>query len=336
MIAERAKKPGVFYAFTDDGIELPVVDVTHPAFACEMSKEELAHFTEVSLEKMRRMFRLPGFLVRLMFRRSVLLRAHLDAHGSFLSGLSTYLYKLGPDNLGDGYAGKLDRRVSGGIPGVVLRMRLKGVARLLADGLVPMLSANPTHPLHLVNIAGGPASDSINALLILRKEREDLLANRQIRIHVLDLESSGASFGARALEALKQPGAPLQDVAASLDYIRYDWSDPATLRQLLEQIRKESSIIVASSEGGLTEYGSDDTVIANLAAFHEQAPDDSFFVATLIHESPVARELREMSRVASRTFNAEALKGVAARASFAIDQTVDGNPMYGLVRLRKA
>ena len=29
-VPETRKKPGVYYAVTDDGIELPIVDVTHP------------------------------------------------------------------------------------------------------------------------------------------------------------------------------------------------------------------------------------------------------------------------------------------------------------------
>ena len=32
IVPEAHKKAGVSYAFTDDGIELPVIDVTHPAF----------------------------------------------------------------------------------------------------------------------------------------------------------------------------------------------------------------------------------------------------------------------------------------------------------------
>jgi hypothetical protein len=31
-LSERNKRPGVCYALTDDGIELPVIDLTHPAF----------------------------------------------------------------------------------------------------------------------------------------------------------------------------------------------------------------------------------------------------------------------------------------------------------------
>ena len=40
-IPETKKKPGVCYAPTDDGVELPVIDITHPAFALGLSGEEL-------------------------------------------------------------------------------------------------------------------------------------------------------------------------------------------------------------------------------------------------------------------------------------------------------
>ena len=46
--AERDKKPGVCYAVTDDGLELPIVDVTHPAFDLAVSEERqqalISHF----------------------------------------------------------------------------------------------------------------------------------------------------------------------------------------------------------------------------------------------------------------------------------------------------
>ena len=40
-IAEKKKKAGVCYAVTDDGLELPVIDVTHPAFEIQLNEGEL-------------------------------------------------------------------------------------------------------------------------------------------------------------------------------------------------------------------------------------------------------------------------------------------------------
>ena len=40
-LPEQHKVPGVYYADTNDGIELPIVDITHPAFAVSISDGEL-------------------------------------------------------------------------------------------------------------------------------------------------------------------------------------------------------------------------------------------------------------------------------------------------------
>ena len=42
LIPETNKKQGVCYAVSDDGLELPVIDITHAAFAFEMSEAELS------------------------------------------------------------------------------------------------------------------------------------------------------------------------------------------------------------------------------------------------------------------------------------------------------
>jgi hypothetical protein len=47
-IPEQNKKRGVCYVASDDGIELPVIDVTHSAFACEVSSAELSALIDES------------------------------------------------------------------------------------------------------------------------------------------------------------------------------------------------------------------------------------------------------------------------------------------------
>ena len=41
-IPEKNKRAGLVYAVTDDGLELPVIDITHPAFACETTEAEIS------------------------------------------------------------------------------------------------------------------------------------------------------------------------------------------------------------------------------------------------------------------------------------------------------
>jgi hypothetical protein len=52
-------------------------------------------------------------MFRYYARKSVILQGMVEARKSFLSGMNTYLLKLGAANLGSAYAGKLDRYVAG-------------------------------------------------------------------------------------------------------------------------------------------------------------------------------------------------------------------------------
>src|SRR5215471_1933339 len=180
-IPEHEKKVGVCYAVTDDGIELPVIDVTHPAFAFDVSDEKFAQLIDQFARSERRRAKLPRFLqnamLRLFLKRSIIGRGMLEAKNGFLHALPTYLLKLSPETLGKAYSGKMDRRIAAAAPSLAIRLRLRDVAHLLADGIVLALTAKSANvPLYLINIAGGPAADSLNALILIRKERPELLA----------------------------------------------------------------------------------------------------------------------------------------------------------------
>src|SRR5439155_543321 len=88
--------------------------------------------------------------------------------------------------------------------------------RLLAEALRAPLADAPGAPLHLVNIAGGPALDSINALILLARADATLL-HRPIAIHVFDAQQDGPTFGARALLALAAPEGPLNRLGYELE-----------------------------------------------------------------------------------------------------------------------
>lgn len=92
------------YAPTDDGVELPVIDITHLAFALGLSEDDLAKRTEAYIRETERWERFPSFLQNIVgryFRKhSILACGGTGADGALLSGMSTYLMKLGPDNLG--------------------------------------------------------------------------------------------------------------------------------------------------------------------------------------------------------------------------------------------
>ena len=273
MTAVNATTGNLVYAPTRDGGSLPVIDVTSPRFAIPDDPESLRELFETAAYEERRYRRVPRFIMRLMMKaaakRSLLVRAIFDPGATYLDGLSTYVMKLGAGNLPPPYDEPTDLRIAASAPLVLLRLRTQQVARLMADGLVEHLTGNAT-PLHLINIGGGPAIDSMNALLLLNRRERDLL-RRPIVIHVLDLDEAGPFFGANALTALKAEGAPLAGLDVSFDHRRYNWDEPGALGLLVDELVAAGAVIAASSEGGLFEYGDDAAIVANLAALRAGA-----------------------------------------------------------------
>lgn len=257
-------------AATRDGIALPVIDVTDPRFAVPDDAGSLARLFDQAAAEEQRNRRLPKFIMRFLLRRaaqrSLLVRALFGGGGtSFLDGISTYVMKLGAEHLPPPYDSPMDKRLASSAHLTLLRLRTQQVAALLADGLAPQLaSAAPDAPLALVNIAGGPAIDSMNALILLRRRGVDLA--RPIVIHVLDQDDAGPFFGNNALAALMANGAPLSGLDVTFRHRHYDWNAPAALDALLRDLSASGAVVAASSEGGLFEYGSDEAIVANLTA----------------------------------------------------------------------
>jgi hypothetical protein len=201
----RGRRP-IVVATTADGLKLPVIDVTHPAFAVADDPASLAARHYAFLVWDRRNRRMPSIITRLLMRlaarRSPLLRRILAWDDEYLDSVSTYMLKLGVDHLPPGFDGPVDRKVAAAPHVALIRLRMQQIARLLAEALVAPLADAPAAPLHLVNIAGGPALDSINALIILARAHATLI-HRPIAIHVFDAHEDGPTFGARASCALR-------------------------------------------------------------------------------------------------------------------------------------
>ncbi len=258
-------------AMTAEGHDLPVIDVTLPSFALPDDANSVAALAEAYIEAERRSARVPTFVTRLMLglaaRRSPLLRALLYPKAGCLDGLSTYLMKLGAENLPPPFDGDVDRRLAAAPQVVSMRLRLQQTAKLMAEGLEPHLVAAAGMPLHLINIGGGTAIDSLNALILLRHLRPDALA-RPITVHVLDPDFAGALFGANALRALCAAGGALAGVNVAFEHHAYDWGVTGLLEDLVRRATAQAAIVAASSEGALFEYGGDDAIEANLKALH--------------------------------------------------------------------
>lgn len=335
---EDDKQPGLSYAVDDDGLELPVIDVTHPAFALQLTEAAVSAAMDEGVKSIEAFAKAPPETLRKAMAGSRLFRATMQSAGGITSGMATYLLKLGPENLGRGWASDGDRRFAGGILPLSMRYRLRDVSLALADALVPALGAQAGRPLELVNIGGGPAMDSINALVRLGQEQPALLRDRQIRIQVLDVDEAGPRFGARSLAALREPGARLHGLAATLDYVHYDWSSPQRLHEVFATLA-DGAITAVSSEGGLFDYGSDDAILANLKALHQVAPAKCSVVGSVVRAGADDPRIERMARFRAqpsvRYLGLGAFRQLSSEAGWTIAGVING-PMHHAVTLKKA
>ncbi len=323
--AEYNKRAGVCYAVTNDGLELPVVDVTHPAFASSLSDERqqalVAHF----LDEQRRFARLPGWLraslMRFFLRGSRIGNGLRRAEGTFLDGMTTYLFKLGPKNLGS-YAVPVDQRILMSLPATSVRQRLPDMARLLADGLLSRLSDDDRRPVHFVNIAGGPAIDSLNALILLRKEQPQLLHERRIVVRVLDGDANGPAFGARALAALQAASAPLTGLDITFEHLVYDWTRTSELSRVLAAAKSDGALVAVSSEGGLFEYGSDEDILANLGALTSSSDAGVYMVGSVTRDDEIIQTLKLTSTAATKPRGLPTFSALIARAGWHVVRSI--------------
>lgn len=336
--AERSKKPGVCYAVTNDGLELPVVDVTHPAFMLTLSEEKQQALAAHFLAEQRRFARLPqlvrSVLLRFFMRGSRIGRGLRRSQGGFLDGMTTYLFKVGPKNLGS-YAVPVDRRILMSLPAVSVRLRLSDMARLMADGLAPRLAADTRCPLYFVNIAGGPAVDSLNTLIVLRREQPSLLAERRIAVRVLDADVNGPAFGERALAALQEPDAPLAGLRITFQHTPYDWRDVSLLSAALAEASREGALVVASSEGGLFEYGSDEDILANLRALPNGPDSRAFVVGSVTRDDEIMSTLKLTSTAATKPRGLAVFAALAAQAGWNVTRSIP-RPLSDQVLLEPA
>jgi hypothetical protein len=116
LIPRNERVSGVCYAQTSQGVELPVVDVTHPSFALDASPAAMEALRERAAAEAAQWQRRPRWvrwlLYPLLARQSVLLQGMRASHGTFLSGMNTYLFKLGPAHLATSFAKRMDRKMA--------------------------------------------------------------------------------------------------------------------------------------------------------------------------------------------------------------------------------
>jgi hypothetical protein len=315
-------KRAVVFATTADDLRLPIIDVTHPAFAVPDDPASLVARRDAFLAWDRRNRRMPGIITRLLTRlaarRSLLLRKILASDNEYLDSITTYMLKLGADHLPPGFDGRMDRKVAAAPHMALVRLRMQQIARLLAEALLAPLADAPDTPLHLVNIAGGPALDSINALIMLARTHATLI-HRPIAIHVFDAQQDGPAFGARALLALTAPGGPLHGLEVQFQHHAYDWNDTAPLARLLAGFAARGAIIAASSEGGLFEYGTDDAIVGNLTALARAGVP--IVAGSVTSSSEVRKRMIAQTRFRLFARGLEGFAPLAERSGYAIAES---------------
>lgn len=330
-IPEKNKQKGVYYAFTDDGIELPVIDITNPAFAENAGPERIAALCA----DFRRFQRMPAFVRRFFNRSSIAMRGLNDRSATFLGGMTTYVARLGPEVLGKGYSSSTDRRAAAAIGSVAFRIRLQDMARLMVNELVPILTARPRRPVHLLNIGGGPAMDSINTLILIRRENPELLAGRRMVITVLDVDGAGPSFGSRALSALGSEGAPLHGLGVTFEHLSYDRTNPSGLQDLLGRIGRDD-VAIGSSEGGLFEYASTGVIVEYLRALRQGTPADFCVVGSIIRDDGIPRWIQATSRFPLHVFKLADFTALVRSSGWSVNRATERNPIQQVVSLKKA
>jgi hypothetical protein len=309
---------------------LPIVDVTNPAFALSPSEDELAAMrTQFVTESTQNHEVSPE--LRAALGRSRLGRGLMSARGTFLTGLNTYLLKLGPDNL-PADCDPIDKRIAASFPSVTARLRLQDMAALTSEGLIERLAANRQRPLYFINIAGGPAADSWNALIHLHRV-DSALAHRETAVSVLDLDDQGPAFGALAFEALQAGGAPLHGLRIHFHHEPYNWAEAGALRRILGSVATEQSLCAVSSEGGLFEYGSDDEIVANLSTLLELTPPDTIVVGSVCRENELTR-IHSGIGVTLRPRPRDTFRALVEQAGWRVDTFIE-RPFNDSVRLVK-
>lgn len=342
-IPEKKKLQGLSYALMANGIELPVLDVTHPLWLSSIDEKKLEGYlreAEKEGEKRAESFnKIPAFIKRFFIKHSYIMADLLSEKkdDSFLSGLSTLLLKMGPDIIPGGSKWFFDRLSSKGIGGMVLRMRLRDIARCQADILIPELKKSSAKDVCFINIAGGTSCDSINALFIILKEDPDLLRNRKIEINVLDIDSAGPDFAERSIKALKTGNGKFAGMDINFRYIHYNWDDTDDLIKLLGE--RKNWLTLCSSEGGLFEYCEDEIIIRNLIAVQENSSADMIITGSIMRDIRTidagATAAMKISAIKARMLGREGLENVLRETKWKLDRLMETNPRYQVFSLKR-
>lgn len=339
-IPERNKVPGLPYVFTDTGLELAVLDITHPLFETSMDEKGLAGQRAQSAATAALIKTMSADQRKMITANSYIWGGHFSGEtpASCLSGMATYMLKLGPGLIGGGEERKADQRATMGVSGIAARMRLRDLCRLQTEVLCPVLKTHPGRPLCLINIAGGAASDTFNTIRLILRRDPALLQGRRIEIHLLETDTIGPRFAKRSLAALREAGGDFATLNLVFRLHHASWADEDAWKGILRD--RSDDILLAASEGGLFEYGRDKDILAVLGSL-AACPSDSTLIAgsSLLDRQaidPTIPALADLSGSALRFLGKAGLEGILKPTAWSaewFDQPA--NPIYLVFALRK-
>lgn len=335
-ILEKNKIAGLSYAFTENGIELPVLDITHPLFINSINEEKLARMLkeieQKGEERAESFDKIPAFIKEFMAKRSYIMAGFMlkDTDDTFLSGMSTLMMKFGPGLIGKGKRKFFDRLGSKAFGAILLRMRVRDICKLHTDILITQLTNEREKNLCFINIAGGAACDSINTLITIYKNDPSLLKNREIEINVFDIDRFGPSFAINCAESLKSTGNYFNGLNVSFNHIYYNWNDTTILNEFLQ--KRTEWLKISSSEGGLFEYASDEDIIKNLKVLYDNSLDNMKIVGSLIRDvntvDPGVLASMKLTNIKARLLGLVGLKKILEETAWTIENVMENNPRY--------
>jgi hypothetical protein len=333
---EALKTPDLAFTLTAQGLEIPILDYSNPRF---QQKAPSAFRNWRSRMMLLGLSWMPPFARRLLGRHSLILGSFFpQKDGTFVTGPSTYLAKLGPSVH---QPGKLDQLAAGSSQSVEASRRGHAIAALESQVLAGWLRSGPA-PVTILNIGGGPASDNLGALLLLKAQEPALfgkLVDRKtpVAIHVLDPDKDGPLMGGRSLAVLQQAGGKLEGVKASLDRTPYDWTRAQGLHPLL---KGAPGHVLVTAEGSLFEYGTDEDVRRNLVALHDATPPDTVVAGTFYRSeqtvNPVVKAMWKLSpHLNWQLRGLERMQQLCAQTGWQIDRIDSDNSIFYSFVLRK-
>ena len=339
-IPEANKIPELHYIFTDTGLELPVLDITHPLFEASIDENTLADLRTKSAQAAAMMRVMPEAQKKIIADHSYILGTHFyqNSAATYLSGMGTYMLKLGPQLLGGGEERKIDRMATAGVSGIAARMRLRDLCQYQVEVLSPVLIAHPDKPLCLINIAGGAASDTINTLRLIQRQKPDLLRKRKIEIHLLEVDTIGPHFAEKSLDALQNKGEDFEKLDLSFFFYHKSWMDKHVWNKILKD--RAGNIVLCSSEGGLFEYGNDEDIhfVLNILA---ECPSQTMGIAgsCLLDRETIDPTIPAMAETSGGTLHflgKKGLESILKPTSWSVEWfSQSTNPVYLLFSLQK-